>query len=161
MTPDELDEMAKLAEAATPGPWAKMCLFGSSDLPVAIVGKDDKQFLEIGKESTFSVGDIDFIAACRDFVPTAIAEIRRLQDDLEEEREVVGGMTVGREWLREECAKRGEEIERYRGILTKWLKAYDACGGDNGPSMVEGDCAELARAALSESQGAGCGEKPE
>lgn len=40
------------------------------------------------------------------------------------------------------------ENEALKSLLRDWLKAYDASGPDNGPSLTEHDCAERARKLL-------------
>lgn len=81
----------------------------------------------------------------------AADEIERLRAELEKLRTDLGHnhyTAYHIAFARAEALK--ARNERLRDILQSWLKAYDDCGPDNGPSLVEHDCAELAREALKE-----------
>ena len=65
MTNDELDRLAALAAAATPGPWINT---------LGRVHSADTTHIANGYED-----DCEFIAAARDAVPALVAEVRRLR----------------------------------------------------------------------------------
>jgi hypothetical protein len=77
MTKEELDKLRELANAATPGPWHTMCVFGSWDLPVAVENDKGMQVFEV--QGRFGHTDAAFIAASREAVPKLIDEVERLR----------------------------------------------------------------------------------
>ncbi len=79
MTPEELDAMDAKEKAATPGPWRNSEEYGHASI---LVGEGSLICHGPDMEK-FYCQDLDFIAASRDFVPKAIAEIRRLRSEKE------------------------------------------------------------------------------
>lgn len=84
MTPEQLNELERLANAATPGPW-RVC----HDEPHIVIdsrfGVDDPDggiVAECGGKAFHSPfpENAAFIAAARDAVPYLIAEVRRLEE---------------------------------------------------------------------------------
>ena len=90
MTPEQLDEIEKLANAATPGPWNMAEDFfahnpASSD--VVVTGPpghfDDVAVIRYQRNYDTRKGNAAFIAAAREDVPALLAEVRRLMALLE------------------------------------------------------------------------------
>lgn len=84
--------------------------------------------------------------ACRCRQEFLEAEVKRLTPPFTCAYEAVHADTVGN------CVDVFSRLEHQntllRAALTNWVKAYDDTGADNGPSMVEHDCAEAAKALL-------------
>lgn len=92
-----LDELQKLCDEATAGPWEKLCLFGSRDLPTSI--SDGKGMtIEIGEFSEFKHADLDFIAAARTYMPKLIAVARaakKIRDSDKDTSDLMRLMLIG------------------------------------------------------------------
>ena len=74
----ELDELAALAYAATPGPWRAFFGPGTGGDAFVQMSDDDAvpdMYVMHGREPAPNA-DLDFIAAARNFVPRMLAEIR-------------------------------------------------------------------------------------
>lgn len=148
MTPEELDEMARLEREATSGPWQARFLYRTFQ-----AGRRDS---ELSCESPPSQDwpDCEFIAASRSFVPKALAEIARvgLQDEyisfLKNELEVC---RADRDKLRQDMhlavsdAGKGliAERDRYREAIED-IAAYQTVG----KGAVTTEIIERAREAL-------------
>lgn len=97
MTKEKLAELARLAEAATPGPWTALFVFGSSDLPISICREtgrtiniagvecpDDEYICEVHPEALNPSPDFRFIAAANpEAVLGLIARIEKLEAALQ------------------------------------------------------------------------------
>ena len=80
LTDEELDEIARLAEAATPAPWRSFIegrdhTSGSSFI---MTGPTGNRGSDIELEGATDA-DYDFIACSRNDVPRLLAEVRRLR----------------------------------------------------------------------------------
>lgn len=82
VTPEQIAEWRRLAEAATPGPWSAPVETGPTEVhgatPVAITSL---------VHSVAEKHDARFIAAAREAVPALLAEVERLRADYEARRE--------------------------------------------------------------------------
>ena len=84
LTAAELDELERVTEAATPGPWAK-----SPNAVDAVIAPEQPGKCAFPESDAFYGGflvgesmdyrDRDFLIAARDAMPRIIAEIRRLR----------------------------------------------------------------------------------
>jgi hypothetical protein len=87
VTPEQLAEIEDRARSATPGPWASghkswagenaVLSIILNGLPVAICGE------ETANTEHPASADAEFIAHARQDVPALVAEVRRLQDELD------------------------------------------------------------------------------
>ena len=79
MTPERLNELEALCDAATPGPWFEWFALNEreGDISTTEDGKDDGYAVVVG---TWFQGDQDraFIAAARTALPELIARVREL-----------------------------------------------------------------------------------
>lgn len=75
MTAAELDELERLANAATPGPWKEFTANKGSDLSETFVHGPDKRWLA----RDFEPFNARFVAAAREAVPMLLAELRSLR----------------------------------------------------------------------------------
>lgn len=88
ITDEELEQLRKLADAASPPPWRSMIEgrdHHSGDNFI-IIGRDDDrdEDLYLNRDSgPASVADHDFIAAARNYIGALLEEIDRLRDELE------------------------------------------------------------------------------
>jgi hypothetical protein len=78
MNPTDLDELERLAAAATPGPWEAI----RPRINIRIMA-GDRYVLESGPCGVRTEEDGQFIAAARAAVPALIAEVRRLRAQVE------------------------------------------------------------------------------
>ncbi len=108
MTPDELDEAERLANAATEGPWrvaGSDGIYGPCPIVAAVtVPPDTTPLVYVTTE------DAAFIAAARTLVPALIAEVRRLARELADTK---------RRWQRtaELASERHQIIEELHAAL--------------------------------------------
>jgi len=72
----DLDELQRLCDAATPGPWK----FGDGYAWFTVDGPDGREVCETGDATDAAHHDGAFIAAARDALPKLIAEVRRLRE---------------------------------------------------------------------------------
>jgi hypothetical protein len=87
-----LDELERLSEQADPPPWRSMVegrdhLSGDSFIQV---GRDDDrdEDIYVSRDSgPAGVGELDLIAAARNYLPALIAEVRRLRAERDVETE--------------------------------------------------------------------------
>lgn len=102
MTPEKLSRWKKLAEAATEGPWvaditrsgpvAAVCrreAVVTCGYPVLHICDFPHKDLSSVKTTAGRAANFDFIAEARTAVPELIAEVERLQRELEESEEYV------------------------------------------------------------------------
>jgi hypothetical protein len=83
-----LTEISQRLNAATPGPWHKMCVFGSWDLPISIENDKGLQVFEVN--GRFGVTDADLIA----HAPTDIAHLLDALRVASEALELITGTLV-------------------------------------------------------------------
>jgi hypothetical protein len=83
---DDLAEISRRCEAATPGPWRSMVegrdhQSGDSFIMIG-VGPERREdlYLSVGDGRPASSADHDFIAAAREDVPRLLAEVDRLRN---------------------------------------------------------------------------------
>jgi hypothetical protein len=93
MTDADLDAIERLAAALAPGQWRAVDLHDDS---WDVYNDDASTAITTGSTSNAELGamrgaDARFIAAARDFVPAAIAEIRRLRAALDDLHETIDG----------------------------------------------------------------------
>lgn len=96
----ELARLEALAQAATPGPWAPTAVCDDDDhwyacSPEHAFAEDDPA-CDSGKRHPGALADAAFIAAARDAVPALVAEVRRLREQLQEERDILKDFQSGR-----------------------------------------------------------------
>ena len=79
MTEEQLTELRRLAEAATPGPW---WIEGYASMFGVFTNNTDEQpetICDLPDDSDYSQNNAAFIVAARAAVPALIAEVERLQ----------------------------------------------------------------------------------
>jgi len=110
MTNSELVAIESRANAATPGPWVTACDAVGHEIAIAhVFGSTEYIYADVGFIASRR-GDAEFIAAARGDVVTLVAEVRRLQSELDKDATVS-------DWLREQAAKDAAEIEHLqRGV---------------------------------------------
>jgi hypothetical protein len=99
VTPEELAEIEARAEAATPGPWELEMAWNSLPYGEEVAGYWD-WYLHIdgdtiigGQEADKDPSDdLKLIKEARQDIPKLIAEVRRLQEELEEEQRYAAAM---------------------------------------------------------------------
>jgi len=87
MTPEKLSRWKKLAEAATEGPWTYSGYFADAHF-----GIDPLFFYSQGETDfpkSITEDDLSFIAEARTAVPELIAEVERLQRELEDAKDEI------------------------------------------------------------------------
>lgn len=84
MTPADLDAIEKRAAAATPGPWRECGDILQGKSAIRISSKD--LFCSYDTMSMQNADDARFIAAARSDVPALLAEVRRLQAELSDNK---------------------------------------------------------------------------
>ena len=78
MTDDELKELRRLADAATPGPWYAGHSYEQGD-PGTYVGQENDWRIIVCDDQEPRVEDAAFIAAAREAIPKLLDEIKRLR----------------------------------------------------------------------------------
>lgn len=90
LTADERTELARLAEAATPGPW--WIDAGGPDESSSLVGADNHEIASLPYYSPYRrEPDERFIAAARDAVPRLLADLARVEGELTKLRRSFAG----------------------------------------------------------------------
>ena len=84
VTDAELDELRRLCDRATPGPWRAMVEgrdHTSGDSFIMIGREDDRdEDIYVSRDSgPAAPGDLDFIAAARNYMPRLLEEIRKVR----------------------------------------------------------------------------------
>lgn len=126
MTPERLAELRRLADAATPGPWAweatsqqdnSWCV-GTTDPPHEgeVVTDDDTVVVDWVAESGNAerLADAAFLAASRTAVPDLLDEVERLRAERD------GYLTNAAAW-----SKSWQEAEAEKGRLRAALESYE------------------------------------
>jgi len=119
MTEAELSAIESRANAATPGPWVTACDAVGHEIAIAhVFGSTEYIYADVGFIASRR-GDAEFIAAARSDIAALVAEVRRLQSELDKDATVS-------DWLREQAAKDADEIEH----LQRGLRGLeDECRG--------------------------------
>lgn len=105
MSTAELDELERLADDATPGPWKEFTANKGSDLSETFVHGPDKRWLA----RDFEPFNARFVAAAREAVPALIAEVRRLQAGEKRAEYAIERSDYAVAVERERAAKKAEE----------------------------------------------------
>lgn len=122
MTPEQLDEIEKLAEAATPGPWKT----------VVEEFHADSGTHEVALQDCFNEQDAEknaaFIRAMREHTLPMIKALRESREDVARHKEESWAwVCVAYEWAKERDNARAE-VERLRDVLFNMKHDSDTCG---------------------------------
>jgi hypothetical protein len=85
VTDDELDQLSRLSQAASPAPWesfieGRNMSSGSDFIRLGAADQSQPDMYVFHEARPAPAADLDFIAAARNCVPRLIAEVRRLRD---------------------------------------------------------------------------------
>ena len=102
ITNEQITEWRRLAEAATPGPWEEVAESGEWWMTTAT--DEDGSLYVIPDTANMNQADVDFIVASRSAVPALLAEVERLQWELDECRSVYGYKHSGSDFRPQDAA---------------------------------------------------------
>ena len=133
MTPEQLDEIEKLAEAATPGPWPTT---GWVEDPHGIPYGVGKDILDGGEKERIAQAERDtaFIGTMREHALPMVKAVREAREDAAKKNdEAWSWMWVSMD-LRAERDEARAEVERLRGAITRFVNQYP---WQDGPEIQE------------------------
>lgn len=147
----DLAKAREICAKATPEPWWNNCFvaLGDRDLQEA---EDNADFIAFARTALPEA--LDEIESLRTIVALALIHIKDLGG--EARLGAVEAFSVGTNsgaslrQLADEVDRLSAQRDKLADVLRGWVNAFDDCGGDNGPSLMEHDWAKTARAALKE-----------
>jgi hypothetical protein len=83
LTDQELDSLERLVAGASPDPWEAFAGPGIGGPDFIRFGKDEEMYVQHG-ERPAPPGDLDFIAAARNYLPRLLAEVRRCRSEADD-----------------------------------------------------------------------------
>lgn len=160
----DLDELEKLEQAATKGPWKAQSLVASYDEEMLVLSNGE--IGEPGDEPTVTIcseivkstspqevqlwGDLQFIAAARNALPALIAELRELRAENAELRRqksaLLADLTKAQKSYHESYAESEQEnakLEKENAELQKMVAMYGVGTGGTREEQLLGGAMEL------------------
>jgi hypothetical protein len=127
----DLDELDRLAAAATPGPWEANPASGLHDDAAAWVGYDStgtgpQTFICSTANHPDGLNDAAFIAASRSALPLLVARVRELEAQLDHQKSTAAGLRRVQSETVERLRQRTDERDALRDGITKLADWFDS-----------------------------------